>query len=52
MGKEKKMEKSMTKKFDIRNTDGSERNGGIKDTANSPPRPSVTPPPQKPALKK
>ena len=45
------MEKSMTKHFNIRNTDGSEKNGGIKNTANIPPRPPVTPPPQKPAKK-
>jgi len=45
------MEKSMTKQFNIRNTDGSEKNGGFKDTTNSPPRPPVTPPPQKPQKK-
>jgi len=48
MGKEKKMEKSMTKN---NNTDGSEKNGGFKNTTNLPPRPQVTPPPQKPAKK-
>ena len=38
----------MKKIFDVRNTDGSERNGGIK-PLNYTPRPNVTPPPQRPA---
>jgi hypothetical protein len=45
------MEKSMAKRFNIRDTDGSERNGGFKNTTNVPPRPPVTPPPQKPPKK-
>jgi len=45
------MEKSMTKHNNIRLTDGSEKNGGFKNTTNLPPRPQVTPPPQKPAKK-
>jgi hypothetical protein len=49
--KEKQMEKSMSKQWNIRQTDGSERNGGIKNTTNIPPRPQVTPPPQKPPKK-
>jgi hypothetical protein len=50
MEKEKTMEKSMTKYNNVRNTDGSEKNGGFKNTT-PPPRPPVTPPPQKPAKK-
>jgi len=46
------MEKSMAKQFNVRTTDGSEKNGGFKNTTNSPPRPQVTPPPQKPTKKK
>jgi hypothetical protein len=45
------MQKSMSKQWNIRQTDGSERNGGIKNTTNIPPRPQVTPPPQKPPKK-
>ncbi|GHU04024.1 hypothetical protein FACS1894147_08700 [Spirochaetia bacterium] len=43
-----KVEKSMSKVHNVRNTDGSEKNGGFKDVSNPPPRPPVTPPPQKP----
>jgi hypothetical protein len=32
----------------MRNTDGSEKNGGFKNILNPPPRPPVNPPPQKP----
>jgi hypothetical protein len=51
VGKEKKMEKSMSKIWNIKQTDGSEKNGGIKNTTILPPRPPVTPPPQKPPKK-
>jgi len=44
------MKESGEKYFNIRNTDGSEKNGGVKN-ATPPPRPPVTPPPQKPAKK-
>jgi hypothetical protein len=43
-----KLENSMLK---LHNTDGSEKNGGFKNVSNPPPRPPVTPPPQKPQKK-
>jgi hypothetical protein len=45
------MEKSMTKHYNTIKNDGSEKNGGFKNTTNLPPRPPVTPPPQKPVKK-
>ena len=45
------MEKSMVKHFNDGKTDGSEKNGGFKNTKNPLPRPPVTPPPQKPQKK-
>jgi len=43
-------EESGGKHFNVWNTDGSEKNGGFKNST-PPPRPPVTPPPQKPAKK-